>query len=589
MQRRMPPPTPFLSVYFFYSDGTRTMNRDSPCDVVELQVRPPPGPGAAHVVPEHDGAASTLDPDACEVDTDGGPCDVHDPSCTADAGTVTMDDVLEAIGFGRTQLFVLLLCGIGWFVDAVETLGLPYVFLHIDAEWGTTVRHWGLLASCKALSGIVGALGFSAASDQRGRRQAFIVALGTTALAGVASAAAPGFAVLLLLRIMTNVGASGLLPVAASLLAEHIPVSSREACIVFVHIFFDIGFFVSIALSLLLAPDAACSALVELRRNCTAVAHASSANCTPDFHSGCSGVAPELLINCTTLAQATPEGCASGTWRVFVLALAAPAVVLLFFIPLVPESPSHLLQSGQRDRLQRALVAMARRNGKAIDVPGLMRKLPAPPGAAGRGGASSGLRRLWDRGVRGRTILVVILWAGCATGSEFFFWVTELGKAWGIPEVAVKEVMFIGRLTGPVAFISASAASRFGYAKVVLTMAAALCSVSTAAIAVLLSVQASHGAVAVALLALNFFFDMVWGVVYAIPLTIFDASCRASALSVGTSSNKVAALLVPFLSTYLIGRAEGRGPGPFMVWALGWAVAAVVSGWLHFFADVKGS
>ena len=568
------------------ADGTRTMTRESPYDGVELQVRRPPDSGAARVVPEHNGGASTLDPDACEVDTNGSSCAVHDTSCTADVGTVTMDDVLEAIGFGRTQLFVLLLCGIGWFVDAVETLGLPYVFLHIDDEWGTTVKHWGLLASCKAFSGVIGALSFSAASDKHGRRRAFIVALVTTALAGVASAAAPGFIVLLLLRIVTNVGASGLLPVAASLLAEHLPVSSREACVVLMQIFFDVGFFVSIALSLLLAPDGTCSALAELRRNCTDVAQRTPANCTLALHGNCSGWAPELLINCTTLAQDMPEGCASGTWRVFVLALAAPAVLLLFFIPFVPESPSHLLQSGQTDRLQQALVAMARRNGKSINVPDLVHKLP-PPTDTGRSGTSSGLRRLWARGVRRRTILVVILWAGCATGSEFFFWVTELGKAWGIPEVAVKEVMFLGRLTGPVAFISASIASRFGYGKVVLTTGAAFCSASTAAIAVLLSMKASHGTVAVALLALNFFFDMVWGVVYSITLAIFDASCRASALSVGTSSNKVAALLVPLLSTYLIDSTEGRGSGPFMVWALGWAVAAVVSGWFHFLADDK--
>ena len=286
-------------------------------------------------------------------------------------------------------------------------------------------------------------------SDKHGRRPAFIVALIITALAGVASAAAPGFIALLLLRLITNVAASGLLPVAASLLAKHHPVSSREACIVLMQVFFDVGFFVSIALSLLLAPGATCSALAELHRNCTEVAHGLSANCTPDLHENCSGATPEFLGNCTALAQGTPEGCTRGMWRVFVLGLAAPAVLLLFFIPLVPESPSHLLQSGHRDRLQRALVAMARRNGKSVDVPELMHRLPTPTGTAGRRGAAIGLWRLWARGLRGRTVLVVVLWAGCATGSEFWFWVTELGKARGISEVAVKEIMFAAPAGSP--------------------------------------------------------------------------------------------------------------------------------------------
>ena len=511
------------------------------------------------------------------------PCGVCGTKGAVETGVsaVTLDEILELIGFGRTQMFVLCLCGIGWFVDAVEQLGLPYVFIHIDADWGTGVKQWGVLASCKAVSGVVGALGFSAAADKHGRRRAFITALATTALAGVASALAQGFQSLLLLRIITNIGAAGLLPVAASLLAEHLPPSSREACVVLMQVFFDAGFFVCIALSLLLGPDDTCAETAqELHRNCTSLARDVQWNCTATPHGDCVRAAEEALVNCTGLAHQLYGGCGAGTWRIFVLALAVPAVLLMFVIQFVPESPSHLLHTGHRHRLQQALAAMARRNQVAcIDVKDLVQRLPTHHNGdtGGRKETSSGFGRLWERDVRRPMIAVALLWAGCAVGSEFFFWVTELGKAWAVPDRAVKGVMLIGRCIGPVAFILASIASRFGYSKYVLTFGASICSVSTAAIAVLLSVGASHLAVACALLALNFFFDMVWGVVYSITLATFDASCRASALSVGTSCNKVAAFFIPFLSATLLDSTEGRSYTPFICWALGWAVAAAAS------------
>merc|ERR1719291_6773 len=127
----------------------------------------------------------------------------------------------------------------------------------------------------------------------------------------MASAGATSFESLLALRSLTSAGAGGLLPVAASLLAEHLPPSRRESCLAFMQVFFAVGTLLAL-----------------------------------------------------TLARVLLGRGGSGGWQLYVLSMAVPPTALLVLAGFqVPESPAHLLRQGELQELQEALHGLAQRNG----------------------------------------------------------------------------------------------------------------------------------------------------------------------------------------------------------------------------------
>lgn len=185
-----------------------------------------------------------------------------------------------------------------------------------------------------------------------------------------------------------------------------------------------------------------------------------------------------------------------------------------------------------------------------------------------------------------RIILCCILWAFCSAGSDFWFWITEIGRAHGVSRHQVEGIMLTCRFVGICAFFTAAALSRGGQGSKVLRAALAACSVASVAIAVLSMAGAPPIFLACSVLALSFPYDMVWGLLYATTASSFDAACRASALSVASASSRASAALTPLASGLLL---ERREPVAFVLWAFSWAAAAVVAMTLSFASHVPGA
>lgn len=442
----------------------------------------------------------------------------------------TVDSVLEIIGFGRFQVFVMALCGFGWLADAAEVVGLSYVFVDIDKEWGTTTADWGLLGSMTSVSAVMGAFCFGMSSDRFGRRPAFVLALLFTSAAGAASAAAGNFHTLLLLRILSSFGTGGCLPVAISLCLEHLPPSQRDSCLVLMQVFFAMGAMFTVALSWALPREPGC-------------------------------------------------------WRLFVLALSAPSALLVLLSRCIPESPMYLYQSGRLKQAQEALYKISASNHTDMDI---VRRVTAQLSLHGKAGSNSdtvGVARLFTRDFAMRIILCCVLWACCAAGSDFWFWITEIGHAHGVSRHEVEAIMLTCRFVGVCAFFTAAASSRGGRGSQVLRAALAACSIASVAIAVLSTSGASPIVLACSVLTLAFPYDMVWGLLYATTASSFDAACRASALSVASACSRASAALTPLASGLFL---ESREPVAFVLWASSWAAAAVIAMTLSLPSHVHG-
>mmetsp|Transcript_85258 Transcript_85258/g.260647 ORF Transcript_85258/g.260647 Transcript_85258/m.260647 type:complete len:505 (-) Transcript_85258:22-1536(-) len=443
-----------------------------------------------------------------------------DPGPDAD-GPSAVDLALEEIGFGRFQVFMMAICGMGWFADSIEAGGLAYIYTTLDEEWGTTTADWGRLASAKSLCSVFGALSFGTAADCMGRRPAFLLALLVTVVGGIASAGAYNFPTLLVLRCVANFGAGGLLPVAISLAAENLPPSSRDACMVFMQIFFVLGYVLAVVISMVL---------------------------------------PKSL------------------WRIFLVALAAPGALLLLAAPCMSESPAYLLQRGREEKAQRALGRIHYCNTGKHKHFDLFPKAVSADKKAGQG--AQGILRLFaDRRVAMRLSLFGLLWFFTMAASDFTTWMTELGHMHGVGRHSVERFMIAAKFIGVTAFLTAAYMSRGGRGPAILRGAYVAAAAAAVCAATSFALGASGPLLTGAVGLLFYPFDVVWALLYATTASAFDASCKATAVSLCTTCSRTAAALVPLVTGKLL---ETNQVGALGVWTGAWAAAALLSCFVRF-------
>ena len=240
-----------------------------------------------------------------------------------------VDDAIERCGgYGRFQLFVLFFAGLSWLCDALEVMLLSFLGPAVECEWGLTTAQMGSLTSVVFAGMVCGGPLWGSVSDGYGRKTAFAASVALTTAFGFASAGARSFEALLAFRFFVGLGIPGAC-VSFGLLMEFVPAQTRGVFLVLIEGFWTIG----------------------------TIAQA--------------GLAYALLND---------KG-----WRALVLVSAAPLVLQLLLLPLVPESPRYLLVKGETDAAERALRRVLRMCRKEMP-PGRLRPLKekrgAPPGAA---------------------------------------------------------------------------------------------------------------------------------------------------------------------------------------------------------------
>ena len=136
-----------------------------------------------------------------------------------------LNNAIQAIGMGSYQWKLFVVVGFGWASDnlwpIVTSLILPVVALEFD------VNHPPFLSLAQNIGLLVGAMFWGFGCDIFGRRWAFNLTIGITAVWGLIAAGSPNFAALGCFAAFWSTGVGGNLPVDSAIFLEFLPGSHQ--------------------------------------------------------------------------------------------------------------------------------------------------------------------------------------------------------------------------------------------------------------------------------------------------------------------------------------------------------------------------
>jgi MFS transporter, putative metabolite:H+ symporter len=224
------------------------------------------------------------------------------------AGTQSVQEAVDQIGFGRFQKRLLGVCGVTWAADGAEVLLLGFALPAVIKEFGITTAQGGLIATATFAGMLVGAWFWGTISDYVGRRMGFQVTVLLFAIFGLLSAFAPSWEWLAVLRFLTGFGLGGALPLDFSLYAEFLPTENRGRNLVILESFWALRTVLAAGLAWILVPNFG--------------------------------------------------------WRPLLATSAVAAVLVLWIRRSIPESPRYLAITGKTDEAREILAGIATENGR---------------------------------------------------------------------------------------------------------------------------------------------------------------------------------------------------------------------------------
>ena len=230
------------------------------------------------------------------------------------SSAITIEQGIRAAGVGRFQYRLFAIFGLVWLADAMQVLSIGFTAPSIATTFGIPVSTALQTGTLFFIGMLIGAFVFGRLADRIGRRPVLMMAVIIDAVCGVASAFAPAFQWLLVLRFLTGIGVGGTLPVDYTMMAEFLPSDRRGRWLVLLESFWAVG---TILLAIL--------ALIAV-------------------------------------------SWGDDAWRLIFFATGIPAligVVCRFFIP---ESPHYLNQSGRSTKARAVLQRVAAANRVAVEI-----------------------------------------------------------------------------------------------------------------------------------------------------------------------------------------------------------------------------
>ncbi|XP_026209573.1 synaptic vesicle 2-related protein-like isoform X2 [Anabas testudineus] len=228
--------------------------------------------------------------------------------------TYTVDDALEAIGFGKFQWKISLLTGLSWIGDAMEMMILSILGPQLHCEWMLPGYQVALITSVVFVGMGISSPVWGNVSDRYGRKVGLTICMCWSLYYGLLSAFTPVYSWLLVLRGLVGIGIGGA-PQSVTLYSEFLPVKARGICIMLIAAFWAIGAVFEVLLALWIMP---------------------------------------------TLG-----------WRWLLGLSTIPMAIFVSFCFWLPESPRFDVLTGKREKAVATLTRIAKENGKAMP-PGKM-------------------------------------------------------------------------------------------------------------------------------------------------------------------------------------------------------------------------
>ncbi|KAK8061429.1 MFS-type transporter PB1E7.08c [Apiospora phragmitis] len=253
------------------------------------------------------------------------------------------------MGWYQWQLFIVV--GFGWASDNLWPIVTSLILTPIANEFHVTKPP--LLSLAQNIGLLAGAIFWGFGCDIFGRKWAFNLTLGLTAVWGMVAGAAPNFAAIGVFAALWSFGVGGNLPVDSAIFLEFLPGSHQYLLTV-------------------LSIDWAISQVVATL------------------------IAWPLLGHMTCQQDTVCERSGNMGWRYFIITMGGLTLlmfVIRFALFTIYESPKYLMGKGRDEDAVRIVHEVARRNGKHSELTLDDLKACEPPGYVNRAAAADAVKR----------------------------------------------------------------------------------------------------------------------------------------------------------------------------------------------------
>lgn len=161
---------------------------------------------------------------------------------------------LEKLPVGSFHYKLLVVTGLGWLFDSMDTGLISFVLPVLAKEWGLTPEQVGWIGSVGLIGMALGAVLAGTIADRWGRKNVFAATVILYSVSTGLCALAWSYESLLVFRFLVGFGLGGELPVAATLMSEYAPSHLRGRFIVLLESFWGVGWLVAACISYLLIP-----------------------------------------------------------------------------------------------------------------------------------------------------------------------------------------------------------------------------------------------------------------------------------------------------------------------------------------------
>ncbi len=288
---------------------------------------------------------------------------------------------LEALPLGRFHYKLLLVTGLGWLFDSMDTGLIAFILPVLAKEWGLAPGQMGLIGSIGLIGMALGAVVSGTIADRIGRKKVFTITVLLYSIASAFCALSWNYQSLLVFRFLVGFGLGGELPVAATLVSEYAPSRVRGRFIVLLESFWGLGWIAAACIAYFFIP----------------------------------------LYG----------------WRMAFLIGALPALYVCLIRMHMPESVRYLLAHGRIGEARQIVVSLERQLHVPV-APFVSEKETVPVVA------KASFRELWKKPFVSRTIMLWLVWFGINFSYYgIFMWLPSLVFQQGFTVVKTFEYVLI--------------------------------------------------------------------------------------------------------------------------------------------------
>src|SRR5262245_32304250 len=403
---------------------------------------------------------------------------------------------LERLPFSGFHRRLLLMGGLGYTFDAMDSAVIAFVLPVVIPQWSLTSVDAGVLASATYIGYFFGAFAAGTLGDLIGRRRIMMWALAIYCITSLVSAFVSSFMPFFWLRVFAGVGTGAESVIVAPFLSEFVPKNYRGRFIGGLAGFFSFGFFGAAVLGYALVPAAAWG------------------------------------------------------WRLAIVITALPIVMLLWWRRALPESPRWLESRGRISEADAMMIRIEeeikRRHQQALPQPE-----PVSPPDTGGVARSAGAVTVWNNlatlvgpPLRRVAVMTWALWLSITFSYySFFTWIPTLLVQSGmtITRSFAYSISIYGAMI-PGYYSAAYFNDRIGRRATIVSYL-----LLGGAAAIGLATAKSNQQIILAGVCLSFFMNGVYAGVYAYTSEVFPTRIRTTGVGLASAVGRLGAISAPIL------------------------------------------